>query len=266
VHVGICSIIWKERLDIFAVLATAARIGAEGVEVWGQPPHVADPQDLDHARRLRDALRAHGLTAPQYGSYAAAGRADFGDRITADLNVTRALGARACRIWAGTTDSELAPPTHWQKVVADLRTACAAAAAAGLLVTLERHQNTVTNSLWGCQRVLDEVGSPALRLNYQATAPDTRRIREEIRVLAPHILNCHATNQRQGAAPRTGAALAAGDIDWNAVILALQAGGMDGFIEVEFVRREKEPLTLEQIEAELAADVAFLKSAVAAAQ
>ena len=78
---GICSIIWKDRLSISEVIATAARVGAQGVEVWGQPPHTPDSGDLEEAIRIRDQLDMHGLEAPQFGSYARAGEANFATHV-----------------------------------------------------------------------------------------------------------------------------------------------------------------------------------------
>jgi len=77
---------------------------------------------------------------------------------------------------------------QWEATIADLKEGCALAADARLLITLERHGGTVTNTLWGCQRTLDEVDSPALKINYQVgTVNDTATLAEEIRILGARI-------------------------------------------------------------------------------
>ncbi len=256
---GICSIIWKERMDIFDVVATAARVGAEGIEVWGQPPHIPDAADLDHVAEIREAMEANGLAAPQYGSYASAGKAGFIADMKQALAITEKLGSPACRTWAGPGNSEDLDAEQWAATMADLKEACAMAADMSLLITLERHGGTATNTVWGCQRVIDEVDSPALKINYQVADTYTNIIAEEIRILSPHILNCHATNSRQTTEARTMTRLADGDIDWAILIGNLKAAGNDGFVEVEFGRRGNEEISLEETESELAADIAFLK-------
>ena len=260
---AICSIAWKDRLGIFEIVDVAARIGAQGLEVWGQPPHIPDVADADHVARLRDALEERRLAAPQYGSYARAGTDGFAVRAKAELAVTAGLKAPACRMWAGPADSEVMTAPQWKATVADLKTACAMAAEAGLSVTLERHGGTATNTLWGCQRVIDEVSHPALRINYQFMDPAARRIAEEVRLLGRHILNTHATNLRLVGNVQQATRLAEGDVDWALAIRNLQAVGNDGFIEVEFARRGAADLPLPQLESELAADVAFLKQSMA---
>ena len=257
--VGICSIIWKERLDIFEVVATAARVRADGIEVWGQAPHVPDLADHEHLKRIREAMQSEGLVAPQFGSYVRAGTDGFREQAAVALAATEAIGAPACRMWAGPADSEVLDAHQWEAVIADLQHACAVASDKGLLITLERHGNTPTNSLWGCQRVLDEVASTALRINYQVMRTQSDRVAEEIRILAPHILNTHATNARSSDGGRSMTALADGDVDWTALVAALAWNGNDGFVEVEFVRRGTEEISLEKTERELAADVAFLR-------
>jgi len=261
---GICSIIWKDRLRISEVVATAARVGAQGVEVWGQPPHTPDPVDLANAIRLREELDRYGLEAPQFGAYARAGEADFGSLLKRSLDVTHALGAKACRLWAGNADAEILDEAGWERVQVDLRTACNLAEEKGLLITLERHGHTVTNRLWGCVRLLEEVDHPALRINFQIKSTEPETIAEEIRVLGPHILNTHAINYDASSPGRTMSPLSRGVVDWRHLVQCLRAAGNDGYVEVEFVNRETNPLPLEELEEELAQDIAFLKSVFAA--
>jgi sugar phosphate isomerase/epimerase len=261
---AICSIIWKERMDIFEVVRTAARVGAEGIEVWGQAPHIPDPGDLDHVARIREAMATAGIFAPQYGSYTRAATDEFITNLKADLAIAENLGSPAIRMWAGRANSEECDIQQWEATIADLKAGCAMATDAGLLITLERHGGTVTNTLWGCQRTLDEVDSPALKINYQVgTATDTATLAEEIRILGPHILNTHATNHRMVDGVRFSTRLEDGDMDWAEIIENLKAAGNDGFVEIEFARRGTEEISLEQTEAEVAADIAFLKKCMA---
>lgn len=257
-QVGICSIIWKDRLDILGVIDTARRVGADGIEVWGQAPHVPDPSDLGHVASIRDAMRQAGLAAPQYGSYARAGTPGFIDKLSADLAVASRLDAPACRIWAGPADSETLEGGQWAHLVDDLRDAGQLAADHGLLLTMERHGGTATNTLWGCLRVFEEVASPALRLNYQVRETDAEIIAAEIRSLGPHILNVHAMNWCTGEGTRVSVRLADGEVDWRELVNALKQAGCDGCTEIEFVRRGAGEISLAETERELAADVAFL--------
>jgi len=259
---GICSIIWKDRLDLFQIIETAKRTGAQGIEVWGQAPHVPEPTDLGHVAAIRAALCAAGLAAPQYGSYARAGMPGFAAKLRADLAVASGLGAPACRVWAGPANAEELSQEQWSSVVGDLSAACRLAAEQGILLTMERHGGTATNSLWGCVRVFQEVAEPALRINYQVGDTDTARIAEEIRVLGPVVLNVHAMNWRQVGPQRECTRLSDGAIDWRALVHALREAGNDGFIEIEFVRRGAGELSLGETERELAVDVAYLKECI----
>ncbi|MFO7945696.1 MAG: sugar phosphate isomerase/epimerase family protein [Armatimonadota bacterium] len=257
--VGICSIIWKDRMDIFDVIDTAQRVGAEGIEVWGQAPHIPDPQDLQHVSEVAEAMKEAGLSAPQYGSYARVGSDDFFEALAADLVVAQKLNSPAMRIWAGSQDSEDTTVEQWEHLIADLREACEIVADRGVVLTLERHANTATNTLWGCQRIIDEVAHDGLKINFQTASPATSRIVEEIRILQPHILNVHAQNSTNTERGREGRSLADGDVDWAATIEALNDVGWNGFIEIEFVRRGTGELPLDELEEELAADISFIR-------
>jgi sugar phosphate isomerase/epimerase len=187
------------------------------------------------------------------------GSEDFFETLAADLAVTDRLGAPAMRIWVGSQDSEDTTIEQWNGLMTDLREACEIATRQGIIITLERHAHTVTNTLWGTQRVIDEVAHDALKINFQTASPLTARIAEEIRILQPHILNVHAQNSTNTEQGREGRSLADGDVDWAATLEALQAVGWDGFVEIEFVRRGTEELPLDELENELNKDIAFIR-------
>jgi sugar phosphate isomerase/epimerase len=178
-----------------------------------------------------------------------------------DLATCQKLSAPACRIWPGTTDSEDTDADLWMRVAADLKQACRLANDAGIAITLERHGGTVTNSLWGCRRIIDEVDDENMWINYQiGTRIDEEIIAEEIRSLAPYILNVHATNHTHADGKRVWKRLEDGDVNWAALIDELAANGVDdAIVEVEFARRGVEEISNQETEAEVAADIAFLK-------
>ena len=51
--VGVCSIAFKDR-SAREALQAIAKTGADSVELWGQPPHLPFPIDVDWCQRLRE--------------------------------------------------------------------------------------------------------------------------------------------------------------------------------------------------------------------
>jgi len=54
VKIGVCTIAWRDQLPIFEIIETAARIGFDGIEVWGRPPHTPRPYNRDRGTDTAD--------------------------------------------------------------------------------------------------------------------------------------------------------------------------------------------------------------------
>ena len=262
IRVGVCSITWKEQLDIFRVLEVASRIGFDGVEIWGQPPHVPAEYDEDHLERLKAALDEKGLAVSMYGSYLRATDPDFGEQADLAIRITRSLGTNICRIWAGDVDSADADEAKWEVVVRDLQELCAKGRDHGLLFAMERHGHTLTDEVPAALRLMEKVGADNLVVNYQiGRYTDADTVAEEIRKLGSKTVNVHAWNATFSDEGRSATGLAEGDIDYQQVVNELKAVNMTGFIEVEFVNRGTGgPLELAEKEAELEKDYRFLRN------
>lgn len=258
---GLCTIT-RRSAPLDDVCREAASVGLDGLELWGQAPHLAE-FTAAAGRQAREVVEAAGLRPLVMGSYLRPGTASFAADLDGVLAATEGFGAPLLRVWAGERSDESAEESDWQRCLADFRTLLARCG--DRVIAVERHGRTLTESAAGTDRLLAELSDPRLQLNYQyrhGTA--TAEVVAEIGRYGPRIANVHAQSHRAGQPWE----LATGELDYAAILRALAAEGYDGAVEIEFVRHEGEQrdLTPEQHTAALAADVACLREAVAAAQ
>ncbi|MBW7998092.1 MAG: sugar phosphate isomerase/epimerase [Candidatus Glassbacteria bacterium] len=259
--VGLCTIAFQE-LPFQEVLQLAHDAGIDGIEPWGKPDHLPLTRTDDEVRQARDAIEAQGLEVSHYGCYVRLGEDLEREKVSQvqkeanmarAVQITKLLGTDICRIWAGNKDSELLGEDDWERMVGDGNKFCALAEDAGITLAIEMHGNSVTNKAAAAVELLERVGSPALKLNYQILN-NSEDPYERARTAGPHVVMVHAQNTpMQG---RGQALICEGAVDFQKVWDILHGQfGFEGYFEIEFVGGE----TPEQKRAALEADAKCLK-------
>lgn len=251
--VGLCTIAFSER-PLEEVLELAARVGFDGVELWGKPDHLPLTRSDSEVKVLRDKIKSLGLKGCVYGSYARLGdgqEAETKDRdFDRTLQIAGLLGAAIVRIWAGTKNSELMTKDEWARMVEDGRRFCDRAEKAGVILALEMHPDCATNKARATVELIRQVGSPNLRANYQVIGDEDSY--ERARIAAPYVVNVHA----QTLSPaKERPLLAEGTVDFRKIYQIFKPHGFRGFFEIEFVKGG----TYEEKCAALAADLKYLR-------
>lgn len=269
-RVGICSIAFKERSAVQALRAIAAA-GADCVELWGQPPHLPYPVDAGWCAALREQAGELGLRICALGSYFRPGaHPAYGGRpVTKEnqLAAARALGAPIIRIWPGTAAHSATAPAERERLYAEIRDFADAARDAGVTVVLERHSGTLTEGWDAPLTVLQEIGHPAVALNYQVVYPApaealAARGADDYRRLLPHARHAHLQNYAAapgGRPPRT--LVADGVVDYGRLGETARACGYDGAFMIEFPADERRGMSVPDA---LRADVAGVRRLLSA--
>ncbi|MHA3977544.1 sugar phosphate isomerase/epimerase family protein [Halovulum sp. GXIMD14794] len=187
---GLCSVTFRQ-LAPEKVASLVQGAGLSAVE-WGMDVHMP-PGDLANARTLKALCANLGLITPTAGSYL---RCDSADEDPSPvLDAAAELGARCIRIWAGRQGS--AEAEDRAAIVATIRSHCEAAAARGLVLGLEYHRNTLTDTPESAARLLAEVDHPALVTYWQPRGDGTRgAMADEIPQLSPHLAHLHVFHWR----------------------------------------------------------------------
>ena len=223
---GIVSVTFRP-LSPARVAALTASCGLSAVE-WGGDVHVP-PQDAANAAAVARLTEEAGLRTLSYGSYFRAGYSPEAD-FSAELAAAVALGAPNVRIWAGKKGS--AEEDDRARVAASIRVCAEACRAAGRTLSLEFHQNTLTDHYESALRLIDEVAHPALRLYWQPNQfCDEAYNLAALRAVLPFLSNVHVFTW----AGKEKFPLAHGEAQWRRYIDIVRSAPGDHGMLLEFV-------------------------------
>lgn len=257
---GIATIALR-RYDIFQALDLAAEAGFRGVEVWGKPPHTPEEFDEEHTLRVRDRARANGLKVGVFGSYVRPVLPDFEQKAEDALRIAKILGARVIRVWAGNKEPHEADDDLWTFVALKLRDFALRAEDQGITLAMEMHGGTLCATPEGALRVIEQSGSPNLKLNFQVIDMEKPDLERTIDLVGDLVVNVHAQNYRPSRREPGKMELCLveeGVVDYDRVLSLLSERGFNRFVEVEFLKGEHDGE--ETMLDSLKRDAAYLKT------
>lgn len=186
---GLVSISFRQ-LNVPQIIQLCADHGLTAIE-WGGDVHVPHG-DVAIAEATRKATVAAGLSVAAYGSYyrcnPTAEQPIFDDVLAS----ARALQAPIIRVWAGTLGSAETSPTRREAIAEDLKRIGDQAAAAGLRIALEYHQNTLTDDPDSALSLIGQVNHPNVGLYWQTSNGRSADYSHGVlQRLLPHISHLH---------------------------------------------------------------------------
>lgn len=237
---GLLSVTFRQ-LDTARIIALTAEAGLASIE-WGGDVHVPSG-DLPQAQHVRQMTLDAGLSVSAYGSYYRLGTGTR-TQLSAVLDTTEAFGAPIVRVWAGERGSAEADDAYRQMVIEDAQYATEQATRRNIVVSLEYHGNTLTDTLESTIALLQAVDHPNLRTYWQPEhTPDLPAKTHSLRTLIPWLTNVHVFHWH----PQTHARypLVDGTEDWRAYIDILKASDNPHVLSLEFVRDDDEATFLQ---------------------
>jgi 3-dehydroshikimate dehydratase len=234
----------------------AKEFGYDGLEIWsGHYQFETVEAMLADAQRLG---REVGITIPVLNL---SGNVIDADTEARDARVRRMaeliarcpdLGIRIINGYAGSiivdrndwgkNGSAAATAEHYDRATEAYQTLGAAAQRAGLLLTLEVHMNTIHDTAASAARLLDRIGSPAVRANFDAGnmygTSSAEKATDAIAILGPRIAYTHYKNARRDPSRPAGIDyhydLPGGDLDYYQITRALHQSGFRGPYTIEY--------------------------------
>ncbi|MBI2940161.1 MAG: sugar phosphate isomerase/epimerase [Chloroflexi bacterium] len=233
------------RLPVDEQIRIVAEHGFQGTELIVIPGSSTDLDTLDQPerRRIRRLLDGSGLTLTSIAGYAGISDPDP-ERRAASLARVKATIDLAVD-WAGPAGPPPVAvmggerPEAWERV----RDALAErfgelaehARSRGVVVALEPHVGQAVDHPDRAVWLLERVGSPHFRLNFDISHFDVMglHIDESVPKLAPYAVHTHLKDQR-GRYPHFEFLIPGeGDFDYAAYLRAMHEAGYTGFITVE---------------------------------
>ena len=173
------------------ILTAMSSAGLELIE-WGSDVH-APPKKANEIARLQEK---YGIKCCSYGTYFKLGVTSI-QELQAYIDSAKLLGTNILRLWCGNKNSE----KHTEKEKAELFAICKAAAGIaesnGVVLCMECHNNTYTNTKESAYELMQAVNSTAFRMYWQ---PNQYRSAEEnieyAKLLSPYTVHLHVFNWR----------------------------------------------------------------------
>ena len=123
----------------------------------------------------------------------------------------------------------------WETLVGVVRRICRHGERVGAYFAIEASGSCLVGNAADTQRLLDAVGSPALKVNfdpanYHAYGNDPVA---GVRALGRHIVHTHAKDSTRESGRYKEVPLGQGGVPWSPYIAALREVGFDGFLTIE---------------------------------
>ncbi len=208
------------------ICRTASRAGLTRLE-WGGDVHVP-PDDPEAATDAVALAGAYDLTADTYGSYYHCMQEE--DPLPV-IERAKNLSVKNIRIWPGKKGSAEADETE-RKTTADILRRFCAMVPAGMTVSAEFHQGTLTDHYESALRLWEEVEAENFRLYWQPNQfRDDSYNLAAVRAVLPHLSNVHVFSW----AGSSRFPLAAGERMWRQYLDIIAGSGGDHGLFLEFV-------------------------------
>jgi sugar phosphate isomerase/epimerase len=238
------------KYSLERAMRRAREYGYDGVEIWsGHFKLETVEETLAEAQRLG---RRIGIRAPVLnlsGNVIGDDESERTNRVQRLLEVIARCpdyGVEIINGYAGSlivdrTDwsnngSAAATDDHYRRAIDAYRVLGPAAERAGVTITLEVHMNTIHDTAETARRLLDQIGSPAVRANLDpGNMWGVRRSEppvEAVSILGDRVAFVHFKNARRVSYIPVGVdydfTLKGGEIDYYAIVAALVHAGFQG--------------------------------------
>lgn len=237
IHPGLVSVTFR-KFSPAQVVALTRKAELSGIE-WGGDVHVPHG-DVERAREVRALTEEAGLKVAAYGSYYRAGGSEAnGLPFQQVLESAVALGAPTIRVWPGGKGSAGMSAAERGAVVEDLRRIAGLAGRAGISISTEFHDGTLTDTNASAEALLAEVGHANVFTYWQPhNGEATAECVAGLRAVAGRVSNVHVFHWWPTAAERHP--LVDGEARWAEFWRELKALPGERFAMLEFVQGDEE--------------------------
>jgi sugar phosphate isomerase/epimerase len=267
----------QHRLTLEQSIATAARLGYDGVEIMAKRPHLS-PLDysIEDCRRVRDLLDEHHLEVASIAAYtnftggADSGEVPFGEQQIAYIEALaeRAAvlgGEKLVRIFSSYERADMPPFEQWKRTVTCIQECCDRAAVHGVSLGLQNHHD-VGVATKAFVELVSQVDRPNLvpKIDYWSIFLRGEALGDELRRLAPAMrlttvadytvlpryrYDPSLVNYREIVPPLVMAVpMGSGDMGYASFLDFLVAAGFDGWCSYEMCSPIKGGGSLENLE------------------
>ncbi|HAO61285.1 MAG TPA: hypothetical protein DCQ90_04940 [Erysipelotrichaceae bacterium] len=230
---GLTSVTFREK-SVEEIIALAKEATLDGIE-WGGDVH-CPAGEIDTAKQIQRLCQEAQLEILSYGSYY---KGQEGEDFLPVLQTALALNAPVIRIWAGRMSPETITEEYFEHLVKNIRDACDAALKENILLGLEYHRRSMTQTKEGAMRLIQAVDRKNLKtywqpnpeLNFDEQIQEIKTISDHL--VAMHVFHWDETNTRYLLEEREGIR------KWKKYVACVRRFKDDIPLILEFVKEDK---------------------------
>lgn len=196
-NLGLVSISFRKHTPE-EILGAVKSAGLTCIE-WGSDVH-APCRDIERLYEIARLQEAYGITCSSYGTYFRLGVTPL-EELSDYIAAAKILGTNILRLWGGTKKGADMTPEELADFTDTCRKAAAMAEEAGVILCLECHMLSITETPDYAVSLMEAVDSPAFRMYWQPFQwLDTEGSLTVARTVAPfaehlHVFNWHGSEK-----------------------------------------------------------------------
>lgn len=187
---GLVSVSFRS-LSVEEIIAATKLTNLKHIE-WGSDihaPHFA----LGQLQHISSLCQENGISC-SYGTYFRFGR-DSVNELLPYIQAAKVLNAKILRVWCGTKGSNEYTMYELKQLYDDCKLAAKLAEQEGVILGLECHNWTLTDTKESAFALMQEVNSPAFQMFWQPNQfKSVEENLEYAKLLAPYVICIHAFN------------------------------------------------------------------------
>ena len=190
-HLGLVSISFR-GLSPEVIIEEVKNAGLSCIE-WGSDVH-APCDDTENLKKIAALQKKAGLFCCSYGTYFRLGATDIGD-LQKYIDAAKILGTDILRLWCGTKGSSEYTQDEENALFTLCREAALIAEKNGVILCMECHNGTYTDTKEGAVKLMKAVSSPAFRMYWQPNQfTSEKENKQYARLLSSFTKHIHVFN------------------------------------------------------------------------
>lgn len=188
---GLVSISFRDQTPE-AILQACQQANLKFIE-WGSDVH-APAHDIARLEQLAALQKQYGISCCSYGTYFRLGHSPM-EELPQYIHAAKILGTNILRLWAGRKKISDCTPEERALFIAECKKAAAIAKEYDVILCLECHRRSYTETKDGALDLMEQVHSPNFRMYWQPN-PDISLADNlnYITALDPYITHVHVFN------------------------------------------------------------------------
>ena len=188
---GLVSISFRDQ-TVDAIVHAAAKYQLNSIE-WGSDVH-APSTDILRLQHIASLQHQHGLTCCSYGTYFRLGHTPL-QELPQYIKAAKILNTNTLRLWAGRKKAADCTEEERTNLFSQCQQAAALAEEYGVILCLECHRRSYTETLDGALELMHHVNSPHFRMYWQPNPEISISDNlDYIKALNPYITHLHVFN------------------------------------------------------------------------